>query len=76
MRSAFQPDQLAIQTQREQKPVDWQTQLSRAKRGHNLSQVQYQTNPPIQRQVSISQGKLSLQRSVVDEERKKDREVN
>ncbi len=82
---AFQPQQFAVQTQLEdtasqpeEQGVDWQSQLSRAQRfGHNLSQVPVHANPPIQRQVSISQGKFySLQRSIVDEEKKKDKEAS
>jgi hypothetical protein len=80
---ALQPHRLTVQTQQdkasqpEQKAEDWQTQLSRAERfGHNLSQVQVHGHSPIQRQVSINQGKLYLQRSVVDDEQKKDEEAS
>lgn len=83
--AAFQPQQFAVQaqptdtaSQLEGQGVDWQSQLSRAQRfGHNLSQVPVETNPPIQRQVPISQRKsYSLQRSIVDDEQKKDEEVS
>ncbi len=82
--AAFQHQQFAVQTQPEntasqleEQGVDWQTQLSKAQRfGHNLSQVPVEANPPIQRQVPISQGKFHcLQRSIVDEEQKKDKEA-
>lgn len=59
--------------------VDWQTELSKAQRfGHNLSQVPVDANPPIQRQVPISQRKLNplLQRSIVDDEQKEDEEAS
>lgn len=81
---AFQPQRFAVQTQSEntasqleEQGVDWQSQLSKAQRfGHNLSQVPVEANPPIQRQVPISQGKFScLQRSIVDDEQKKDKEA-
>lgn len=77
---AFQPQQFAVQTQPEntasqleEQGVDWQSQLSKAQRfGHNLSQVPVHANPPIQRQVPISQGKFyGMQRSIVDEEKKR-----
>lgn len=81
---AFQPQRFEVQTQtdtasqpEEQGTVDWQSQLNKAQRfGHNLSQVQVNANPPIQRQVAISQGKLYLQRSIVDEEQKRDEEAS
>jgi hypothetical protein len=67
--------QLDTASQPQQRAVDWQTQLSRAKRfGHNLSQVQVHPNPAIQRQVPITQRKSLLQRSVVDEEQERDEE--
>ncbi len=82
--AAFQPQQFAVQaqpeniaSQPEEQGVDWQSQLSKAQRfGHNLSQVPVEANPPIQRQVPISQRKFScLQRSIVDDEQKKDKEA-
>jgi hypothetical protein len=61
----------------EQETIDWQTQLDRAQRfGHNLNQVPVHANPPVQQQVSISQGKLYLQRSIVDDEQKEDEEAS
>lgn len=76
---AFKPHRFAAQTQLDtasqpkQRAVDWQTELSRAKRfGHNLNRVQVHPNPPIQRQVTITQAKL--QGNVVDEEQRKDDE--
>lgn len=81
--TAFKPHRFAVQTQPdtasqpEQRAVDWQTELSRAKRfGHNLSRVQVHPNPPLQRQVPIIQGKWYLQRDVVDEEQKQDEEAS
>ncbi len=80
---AFKPQGFTVQTkldtasQPQHRAVDWQTQLSRAKRfGHNLSQVQVHPNPPIQRQVPITQKASYLQRSVVDEEQERDEEAN
>lgn len=82
--ATFQPQQFAVQTQLadtasqpEEQGVDWQSQLSRAQRfGHNLSQVPVDANPPIQRQVPISQRKSDcMQRSIVDDEQKKDKDV-
>ncbi len=66
--------QLDTASQPQQRAVDWQTQLSRAKRfGHNLSQVQVPVNQPIQRQAIDPEE--HLQRDVVEEEQKKDEEV-
>ncbi len=79
----FKPDQFAVQTsvdtasQSKQRAVDWQTQLSGAKRfGHNLSRVQLHPNPPTQRQVPITQRKGYLQASLVDEEQKEDKKAS
>ncbi len=79
----FKPHRFAVQTsvdtasQSKQRAVDWQTQLSGAKRfGHNLSRVQLHPNPPTQRQVPITQRKGYLQASLVDEEQKQDKEAS
>lgn len=83
--ATFQPQRFAVQTQLEdiasqpeEQGVDWQSQLSRAQRfGHNLSQVPVHANPPIQRQVPISQKKSDcVQRSIVDDEQKKDEKAS
>ncbi len=79
----FEPHRLAVETEQDiasqpkQTVVDWQAKLNQAKRfGYNLSQVQVEPNSPIQRQATIIQGKLYLQRSLVDDEQKKDEEVS
>lgn len=78
---AFKPYQFEAQTgidrsSTTQQATDWQTQLSRAKKfGHNLSQVQVQSERS-QHQIANTQGRSLLQRKVVEDEQKKDREKN